>query len=240
MYWKDADLEVETAARIAEYEQRLGHKVVPPVPLESIAETLFDLTLLYQVIEEQSGLQILGGLSVAEKTIVINEKHLPEFRAKPGRERFTLAHEIGHWDLYEQRRSNRQGDFFGGESAKDTRMVCRSAGGLDVKVLKQAWVDDDVHLVESYLRRKRDDAVEGPAVDRYAAALLLPKRLLLPAYEPVEVHEWRDLGPLADQFGVTLSTLSKRLQKMGKLHVREDGRLFKCSAEEYSGQTSIF
>lgn len=239
-YWRDADLEVETASRIAEYEQKLGRKVVPPIPLESIAETLFDLTLLYQEIVEPPLLQILGGLAVAEKTIVINGKHLPDFRAVPGRERFTLAHEIGHWDLYEQRRSSRQGDFFGGKHARDTRMVCRSAGGLDLKVIAQAWKDDKLHAGLSFLQHTGDKPIEGRAVDRYASMLLMPKHLLLPAVAGVRIDSRRDLGPLAELFGVSKTALAYRLSKLKKVYVSDDGVLHGCSRDVFAGQGSLF
>jgi hypothetical protein len=239
MFWTNQALEDMTASCICKYERQTRIKVEPPIRLDSIAETVFDLTLLYQAIEEPPGLQILGGLAVAEKIIVINELHLPDFKVKPGRERFTLAHEIGHWDLYEQHKSTQQGDLFGGKRALDTRMVCRSAGGLELKVVAQAWSDERLHAALKHQQQKCDDPVEGRAVDRYAGMLLMPRSMLLPEYDNVVLDDWRDLGPLADLFGVSLTALSWRLRKMGKLHVTEDGRLLKCSEEEYRGQMSI-
>ena len=60
-----------------------------PVPVESIAEDLLGLT-----IEEHDDLPVSGMLVPAERRIVVNGR---EARESPGRRRFTLAHELGHW-----------------------------------------------------------------------------------------------------------------------------------------------
>jgi IrrE N-terminal-like domain len=60
-----------------------------PVPVESIAEDLLGL-----IVEEDEELPVSGMLLPAERHIWLNGR---EARESPGRRRFTLAHELGHW-----------------------------------------------------------------------------------------------------------------------------------------------
>ncbi|MFN8185465.1 MAG: ImmA/IrrE family metallo-endopeptidase [Gaiellales bacterium] len=59
-----------------------------PVPVEAIAEDLLGLRVL------DGALHCSGLLLPAEREIWVNEA---ETAASPGRRRFTIAHELGHW-----------------------------------------------------------------------------------------------------------------------------------------------
>ena len=98
-YLKNEVIEDVTASRIREYEAKAGVTVKLPVPVEQIVEQVLGLNLDWDEIEEQPGEQILGGLVAAERKIILNEKHLALFEAKPGLERSTIGHEAGHWDI---------------------------------------------------------------------------------------------------------------------------------------------
>jgi len=60
-----------------------------PVPVDSIAADLLGLH-----VEEAEGLGVSGALLPGLRTIRLDAG---EARESPGRRRFTLAHEIGHW-----------------------------------------------------------------------------------------------------------------------------------------------
>ncbi len=60
-----------------------------PVPVEAIAEDLLGL-----IVEEDDELHVSGMLLPAERRIIVNGR---EARESPGRRRFTIAHELGHW-----------------------------------------------------------------------------------------------------------------------------------------------
>lgn len=60
-----------------------------PVPVESIAADLLGL-----LVEESEELACSGVLVPAERRIWVNAD---EARQSPGRRRFTIAHELGHW-----------------------------------------------------------------------------------------------------------------------------------------------
>ena len=53
----------------------------------------------WDVIEEQPGEQILGGLDAAGRKILLNETHADLFEKTPGLLRSTIGHEAGHYDI---------------------------------------------------------------------------------------------------------------------------------------------
>jgi IrrE N-terminal-like domain len=64
-----------------------GHEI--PVPVEAMTEDLLGL-----IVEEDEELPVSGMLLPAERRIWLNAR---EARESPGRRRFTLGHELGHW-----------------------------------------------------------------------------------------------------------------------------------------------
>lgn len=70
------------------YHQTFGGEVIP-VPVESIAEDLLGLR-----VGERDDLDCSGLLVPAQRRIWINAREAAE---SPGRRRFTIAHELGHW-----------------------------------------------------------------------------------------------------------------------------------------------
>ena len=98
-YLRNDAIEDITANRIREYEAKVGATVALPVPVEEIVEQVLGLDFDWDVIEEKPGEQILGGLDVVNRKILINEAHSDLFEEKPGLLRSTIGHEAGHWDL---------------------------------------------------------------------------------------------------------------------------------------------
>ena len=108
-YLRNQVIEDITAQRIREYEAKVGAKVTFPVPIEAIVEQVLGLDFDWDVIQEQPGEQILGGLDAANRKILINEAHNDLFNSKPGLLRSTIGHEAGHWNwtLIARRRISR-------------------------------------------------------------------------------------------------------------------------------------
>ena len=57
--------------------------------------------------------------------------------------------------------------------------------------------------------------------ERFAAFLLLPKHLLVPAIEGVDLLQWATLYRLRDAFHVSISALTFRLQGLGLIYVKD-------------------
>lgn len=89
--------EVAAAGLIRKHESVTGKSVSLPVPVESIVERTAGLAILYEEIPEQGDVMILGALSPSTRQIVLNTEHSELFETVIGPERFTLAHELGHW-----------------------------------------------------------------------------------------------------------------------------------------------
>jgi len=98
-YLRNETIEDITAQRVREYEAKAGVTVKLPVPVEEIVEQVLHLDFDWDIIEEQPGEQILGGLDAANRKILLNEAHTDLFDEKPGLLRSTIGHEAGHWDL---------------------------------------------------------------------------------------------------------------------------------------------
>jgi hypothetical protein len=237
-FWRNAELEVYTACRLAEYERVTGRKVEPPVPVESLAEVLFDLRLAYEPFDVLPDLFVPAAFCPESKTVVVNERHREVFTRKPGLERFSVGHEVGHWDLFEKDKDTRTGSLFGG-SATDGRVNYRTAGGVPVKNVKGIWSNDGRYEVLSFLRRSCDAPDVASAVERYASALLMPRQLLVSALRGIDVTMWRNLYPITRLFGVTISALRVRMQRLGLVHVTEGGSIHRQTREEHAGQLRL-
>ena len=93
---------------------------------------MLGLDILWEEIEELPGELIYGGLRMEDKLIVLNERRRALFEQKPGLERSTKGHEMGHWDLFGK--SNQAGQLRMFED--DEAFVRRSSRAGDVRVIK--------------------------------------------------------------------------------------------------------
>ena len=85
---------------LASYQQLHGHILQPPVPVERLIEDHLDLRILWDEIPPQDDTPILGSIRPQSRIIVLNQAMLHHFEEYLGTEAFTMAHEVGHWDLH--------------------------------------------------------------------------------------------------------------------------------------------
>jgi hypothetical protein len=83
----------------------LGEPPALPIDVDLIGEQLLGLSWLYDRIPEPPGTTILAALHPELRLVVLNERHVDTFGRNEGLERFTKAHELGHWVLHSPRRS---------------------------------------------------------------------------------------------------------------------------------------
>jgi hypothetical protein len=234
-FYRNAAIEERAEQRIAELEKLLGRPVEPPVPLELIAEHLLGLDFLWDNIDELPGEVIFGGLRMEEKLIVLNENRRALFEEKPGLERSTKGHEMGHWDLFGRNEQAGQLVMF----EEDTRFVRRSSPAGGVRVMKALIKTPEGQELLRQIQKRADDPDEARAVNRYAAALSMPKRLITEEALKIDRRSWPPLYRLAEKFEVTPTALKVRLLQLNLLYVDDNGRLFE-SIEEATGQRSLF
>ena len=97
IYRDERQLEQHARLVLSHYEQQAGWTPSLPIPIEQIIESVYDLTISWEPIEEQPGERILGMLVPATKTIIMNEGYAGGILGAIGPTNFTLAHELGHW-----------------------------------------------------------------------------------------------------------------------------------------------
>ncbi len=173
MVYKNID---EKARKILEQVGALAQ----PVDLQQVANHLKLVVKETQLEDEYSGF-----LAVKEKTIVVNSRHAPV------RRRFTVAHEIGHYQLHR----------FG-------------AGDTPV------FIDRTVYFRKgrsAAAQAGSDHRMELEA-NAYAAALLMPEVLLdeyLDKHARLDLEKPADVKTLAEEFEVSRPAMEYRLKNLG-------------------------
>ena len=84
------------------YGQKFAPVAAPPVPADEILECLLNLSMMFDDLPrllEQPG--VLGAVRFREAEVLVDQSLDPtENPQKEGRYRFTIAHEMGHWELH--------------------------------------------------------------------------------------------------------------------------------------------
>lgn len=95
-----ARLEALANSLLARYGREIEPIFGPPVPVEKIADFLLELNLEWLEIPDTEAEPILAYLDPRSRTIRLNERRLAHFEQYPGTYQYTLAHEIGHYQLH--------------------------------------------------------------------------------------------------------------------------------------------
>ena len=148
-----------------------------PIDVERIAKHL-ELSVVRRPLEDEYS----GFLAIKEKTIVVNSLH-PRTR-----QRFTIAHEIGHFLLH------------GNEA------------NLPVFIDRKVYFRHARERFDLTTQRREHDA------NHFAAELLMPQRMLADYVEanPLDDRDYsRELKALADEFDVSKQAMGFRLCDLG-------------------------
>ncbi|MFA5097161.1 MAG: hypothetical protein WC490_00835 [Candidatus Margulisiibacteriota bacterium] len=231
-------IETLTEQRLCEYESKFGQIVSPPIPIDKIIERLFSLRILWENIHEEDGEVILGGLRPNEKQIVLNDSRMPLFNKYEGLEPFTKGHELGHWDLLEEK------DLIGHQMFNfltKSSFVLRSSSDKDAEkvrvLIANLWKGPDFYKVIKSIEGKKDDAITKRIIDRYASTLLMPKHLIKKVCATLDILSWSDLYKLRKIFNVTISALTVRLQQLNMIYI-DNKKIYK-SKEDAIGQLAL-
>src|SRR5271170_5990481 len=115
-FMKDQEFEDEAALLLAEYGNKHGQVMAPPVPVDEMVELYLGLSLEFLDMQKLFGVDdVHGALWVNEKRAGIDQRLDPAtYPATLGRSHFTQAHEAGHVRLHRQlflRRANQHSLF---------------------------------------------------------------------------------------------------------------------------------
>lgn len=220
--------------RLAEHEKRTGRETSLPTPIDELIEDIYGLKILWEEIDERAGETILGGLSAKERLIVLNEKHRDLFQQKPGLERSTKGHEVGHWDLFSSKNETEL-NF----AAETESVFCyRSSTSTLLEVVLNSWTDDSSYSAYRELTKNCDEPHVKSAVDYYASCLSMPRDLLLKTASNYDLLDWKSLYRFAREIDVTISALVVRLQQSNLIYVAPNKTIFK-SQDQFLGQKSF-
>lgn len=157
-FLRHQEIENATLCLLTDYGQKYGEVVDPPAPVEEILESHLGLTLDFDDLAARLGLpDVLGATWIQDQRVLVDQSLDPtDNPPKEGRYRFTLAHELGHWELHRHHflASARQPSLFGEEA--EPSIVCRTS--------------------------TRKEPMEWQA-DTFAGYLLMPKDMILQAWE---------------------------------------------------------
>ena len=157
-FLSDKDFEDEAAILLAKFGEDYGAVTTPAVPVEEIAELHLELSLTFDDMQSLFGVDdVHGALWVNQRRIGIDCRLDPtENPSMLGRYRFTLAHEIGHWQLHRHL-------FF--KNANQPMLLI-----------------DNVERPEYICRSSDTDPLEYQA-NRFASCLLMPRELVKKSWE---------------------------------------------------------
>jgi Zn-dependent peptidase ImmA (M78 family) len=181
---------VVAAEVLRKHASLTGQSITLPVPIEAIVEQTYGITVLYEDIEEPPGSKILGALSPGDKTIVLNSKHEQMLGSVIGPERFTYAHELGHW-IYDADDPNQTTLDFDGQAAP--QRFCRDVNTTGLARIEQ-------------LRETN--------ANKLAAHLLLPEGLVRDQDIDAVLRDFRGT---ARRWGVSQECLRIRLEDLDLL-----------------------
>ena len=235
-FWRNDAIEALAEERLQQLEQLLGTPPTLPIPVDIIAESVLDLNILWDEIEELEGETILGAIQPKTRRITINEKHRSLFEEKPGLKLFTKGHEMGHWDLYVDKATLDHPSLFGGGQGT---FSFRQAASGQVIIVKKIMATEEGRNFLRQLKNRSDESDESRAVNRYSGAILMPKDLIRKEAMQVERTSWPSLYRLAERFGVTISALTVRLQQVNLLCIK-DGQLYESHEDAVGQSTFVF
>ncbi len=148
-------VENRTMEILYEYGSRIGKTIVPPIPVEMIAEKLlgYHIELCTDGLFENPTL--LGGIYFQEQVIRVNGA----IEEQDGRFNFTIAHEIGHYILHKtwlEGQKNQQTLF---PEVSVPNILCRqdelskSRGELQADMFAAFLIMPEFHVKKAFLAR---------------------------------------------------------------------------------------
>jgi len=215
-YLSEERIEREADVLLSQFHGAGTIPLAPPIPVDDILEAHLQLTLELGDLHARLGVPVVGGtrdllgaLWVDERSVFIDHTLDPHEQSwREGRYRFTVAHEIGHWQVHREYLPSHlhQPSLFHGDS--EPTIVCRKS--------------------------QAKERIEWQA-DFFAACMLMPRDMVLSAWkarfgdtrtrvaqpgDDAQIQRvCRELAePLAQEFVVSVEAMRIRLEQLGLLH----------------------
>lgn len=237
-FYRNEQIEQIAERRLHEFERKLERPLSLPIDIELLGELVLELSILWDEIEELPGEEVLAGLRVPDRLIVMNERRKQEMEAKPGRRRLTQGHEMGHWDLFVDKSKLDHPSLF--EAAVPSIFAYRtSTGGGQVQIMKTLLACEEGRDLLRQINSRADAPDEARSVNRYAAAILMPRSMITDEAKKIDSTQWPNLYRLAERFGVTISALRVRLEQFNLVYLDQGTKKLYPSREDAQGQARL-
>ena len=181
----------EARQTLIEWEQRYD-KLEPPIPVEDIADLLYSLAI---DITDDLPSGTAGRLYVEDRIIAARKSDANV------RQRFTIAHEIGHYRLHVV-----------AEGLLTTDHTCSGDSIGDLVITEHSFL---VELESSDPNIAHNSTIVNPKrleieANRFAAEVLMPATLI----EATVAYRGADITSLAELFDVSFQAMRFRLEKL--------------------------
>jgi IrrE N-terminal-like domain len=200
-FWRRVEIEALAFDILVKFQGEVGTPLAPPIDVDLIGEVVCDLRWDWDLLAEPTGTTIWAGLYPHERLVVLNERHTATFSAKPGLERFSKAHEIGH-DVVHVDKATLHHPMLPGFAPPGT-FICRDGD--------KSW-------------RERH-------AEWFAGSLLMPRGMFVEVARQFNLLRWSSLYDLASVFEVTISALRVRLAELKLNFVDARGNIHRSEAE---------
>lgn len=161
----EEEIELAALATLDAYGRRFSEVAAPPVPVEEMLECDLELDFGFEDLRGSGfGADALGAMWVQERKVRVDSSLDPTvYPDKEGRYRFTMGHEIGHWQLHRHLflADANQDSLFG--VSQEPSVICRAGEGKKPPIEWQA--------------------------DAFAGRLLMPKKMVIQAWAEVNGGE---------------------------------------------------
>lgn len=239
-FYRNEQIEQIAEHRLLEFEKVIGRPLTLPIEIELFGELVLELSILWEDIQELPGEEVLAGLNASERLIVMNERRRIEMEAQPGRCRLTQGHEMGHWDLFVDKSRLDHPDLFSSRKDDEAIFAYRSTSNRQVEIITALLSCASGRELLREMASRADSKDEARSVNRYAAAVLMPRTIIVDEAKKIDRTRWTNLYNLARRFGVTISALRVRLEQLNLLYVDQKTSTLYLCREDAFGQRGLF
>ena len=206
---------------LADYE-RVSGPLPLPVPIEPILEQHLGLSLEFADLKGTLRIpDLLGAIYMEQRRVVVDATLDPsDNSAWEGRYRFTLAHEVGHWELHRFQflGDPRQGNLFG--APEKPSILCRAAAKPDPLEWQANQFAANLIMPEAPLRRVWQAKNGGRPTLTYKEMRASSAQFGTTEVESLALAIAQDLAAV---FAVSTQAMRIRLGELGILQTRDPG-----------------
>lgn len=222
-------LEVQAGLLLHSYGQERRKAVTPPVPVDAILETFLKLKFSFMDMREIFGVEdVAGALWMESAEVGVDYGLDPDAHPQmEGRYNFTVAHEIGHWQLHRRYKLGTPDPMlpFPPDAVVAPSYVCRSSARNRAEIQANLFASSLLMprpiVVGAWRERYGDRPMTPDMLRQYGLTIVDGEDWMrrIPTNEDEEI-KWRlesVIRPLAAEFRVSMQAMRIRLEELGFL-----------------------